>query len=239
MALLFLFVLVGALLSAPWKEWPCFKWRKVICLSKGRSSSSPSAFFFFNVAYTILLCLFLLHIPIRPSFSPHINPRFHPSLWWNSSINQPASEGRLHSAPCCSKGNDGVQVWLLWQQYHCYTSSSQRSLEIRCHTKSAAFNSMIIWPAVGLWSIAATVRIHTHTHTLSFTPTCPFSSSCIVIYCVDVCSAVRLWMLYRWLQSLWDREPSFPSSPSTGFIWDKLQATEASRKGERVGSRQY
>lgn len=37
-------------------------------------------------------------------------------------------------------------------------------------------------------------------HTLSFTPTCPFSSSCIVIYCVDVCSAVRLWMLYRWLQ---------------------------------------
>lgn len=167
MALLFLFVLAGALLSAPWKEWPCFKWRKVICLSKGRSSSSPSAFFFFfNVAYTILLCLFLLHIPIRPSFSPHINPCFHPSLWWNSSINQPASEGRLHSAPCCSKGNDGVQVWLLWQQYHCYTSSSQRSLEIRCHTKSAAFNSMIIWPAVGLWSIAATVRIHTHTQTL-------------------------------------------------------------------------
>lgn len=159
-----------------------------------------SFFFFFNVAYTILLCLFLLHMPIRPSFSPHINPRFHPSLWWNSSINQPASEGRLHSAPRCSKGNDGVQVWLLWQQYHCYTSSSQRSLEIRCHTKSAAFNSMIMWPAVGLWSIAATVRIHTHTNTHSFTPTCPFSSSCIVIYCVDVCSAVRLWMLYRWLQ---------------------------------------
>lgn len=190
MALLFLFVLAGALLSAPWKEWPCFKWRKVICLSKGRSSSSPSAFFFFfNVAYTILLCLFLLHIPIRPSFSPHINPCFHPSLWWNSSINQPASEGRLHSAPCCSKGNDGVQVWLLWQQYHCYTSSSQRSLEIRCHTKSAAFNSMIIWPAVGLWSIAATVRIHTHTHSHSLqrAPSAAAVSWSIVWMCAVQC----------------------------------------------------
>lgn len=54
--------------------------------------------------------------------------------------------------------------------------TSSGSLEHRCHSEDP------------------------HTNTLSFTPTCPFSSSCIVIYCADVCSAVRLWMLYRWLQ---------------------------------------
>ena len=61
------------------------------------------------VAYTILPCLFSrlsLQIPlVALSLSSHINPCFHPSLWWNSSINQPASEGRLHSAPYCSEGN--------------------------------------------------------------------------------------------------------------------------------------
>lgn len=54
---------------------------------------------------------------------------------------------------------------------------------------------------MGLWSIAVhSTDPYTHTNTLSFTPARPFSSSCILIHCVNVCSAVCLWMLYRWLQ---------------------------------------